>query len=359
MIEGFRFYSWPWLIGIPIAVGFLLWYGHPKRGPQVIFSSLDGLIDLPKSWIQKTKPLLLFAEFLGFALFFVALARPQYGRSESRISGQGIAIEMVLDVSGSMEALDFQLAGREVDRLTAVKKVVRVFVIGSSTSGLAGRRDDQIGLIAFGGFADSKCPLTLDHGALVEMVDALQVPKLLRDRRGRVVNEEAVQEERATAIGDGLALGVDRLRSAKAKSKVVVLLTDGDNNAGAVDPREAASIAKELGVKVYTIGIGRTGTVPFPQEDRFGGIIYVPTQFRVDEELLKEIATTTGGSYFHAADSVGLFEVYAQIDRLEKSDLEEAKFANYMELYPWFASVGFLMLGLVHVMRQTRFRSLV
>ncbi|MBU6173325.1 MAG: VWA domain-containing protein, partial [Planctomycetes bacterium] len=144
-----------------------------------------------------------------------------------------------------------------------------------------------------------------------------------------------------------------------AKSKVVVLLTDGDNNAGAVDPREAAAIAKELGIKVYTIGIGRTGTVPFPQEDRFGGIIYVPTQFRVDEELLKEIATTTGGSYFHASDSVGLLEVYAQIDRLEKSDLEETKFANYVELYPWFAGVGFLMFGLVHVMRQTRFRSLV
>jgi Ca-activated chloride channel family protein len=167
-----------------------------------------------------------------------------------------------------------------------------------------------------------------------------------------------MQEELATAIGDGLALAADRLRDTNSKSKVMVLLTDGDNNAGAIEPREAAAIAKELGIKVYTIGIGRNDVVPVPQEDEFGRTVLVPARFRVDEELLREIAQTTGGTYFHASDSEGLAEVYSEIDRLEKSRVEESKYSEYTELFHWFAGSGLALIVTVNILLETRFRSL-
>ena len=257
-----------------------------------------------------------------------------------------------------MEAIDFQLAGKDVSRLAAVKHVIEEFVLGSRASGLPGRPDDLFGLVAFGGFADSKCPLTLDHGALIDIVQGLEVPRPIRDKEGRVINAQALQEELATAIGDGVAVGVDRLRGAKAKSKVLILLTDGDSNAGVVDPREAARIAAESGIKLYTIGIGRNGTVPIPQEDEFGNRVLVPARFRIDEELLREMAKAGNGRYFHAADSEGLAGVYAEIDKLEKSAFEEAKYSEYTELFPWFAGRGLAVILAVGVLTETRFRSL-
>jgi Ca-activated chloride channel family protein len=358
MVESFRFQSWYFLIAIPIVVGLLVWANRRSARSRVVFSSLDGLEHCPMTLLGHLHPLLPWLTGVGFVLLTIGLARPQWGRSESRISSEGIAIQLAIDISGSMEAIDFQINNEDVDRLTAVKKVVKEFVLGSRASGLPGRRDDSIGLVAFGGFADSKCPLTLDHGALIDIVDSLEIPKAVRDRRGRVINEQALQEELATAIGDGLALSISQLKESKAKSKVIILLTDGDNNAGVVDPKEAASIAKELGIKVYTIGIGRNGIVRVPREDELGRRVLVPAQFRVDERLLKEIADETGGLFFNASDSEGLAKVYAKIDALEKSQLEETKFAQYQELYPWFLSVGLLLLGLVHGLNATRFRSL-
>jgi Ca-activated chloride channel family protein len=236
--------------------------------------------------------------------------------------------------------------------------VISEFVQGSRLRGLKGRRDDLVGLVAFGGFADSKCPLTLDHGALIDIVKGLEIPKPIRDRKGNVINEQTLSEELATAIGDGVALGLDRVRESKAKSKVVVLLTDGDNNAGSVDPREAASIAKELGIKLYTIGIGRNGVVPMPQEDEYGRRVLVPAQFRIDEDLLREMAEKTGGTYFHASDLDALTQVYSQIDRLEKSQFEELKFSQYSELFHWFAGVGLALILVVNLLMETRFRTL-
>ena len=151
---------------------------------------------------------------------------------------------------------------------------------------------------------------------------------------------------------------VDRLRGAKAKSKVLVLLTDGDCNAGVVDPREAARIAAESGIRLYTIGIGRSGMVPVPQEDEFGNRVLVPAQFRIDEDLLREMAKTGRGQYFHASDSEGLAQVYAEIDKLEKSEFEETKYSEYMELFRWFAGPGLAVILLVGVLSETRFRSL-
>ena len=357
-MDAFRFYSWLWLLLIP-AILLLGWLRTRRRiRPAVIFSSIADLKGLPVTWLQRIRRLMPLVYGLGLCLMIMALARPQSGKSESRVTGEGIAIELVLDISGSMEAIDFQLEKKDVSRLEAVKHVIGEFVLGSRSSGLPGRRDDQVGVVAFGGFADSKCPLTLDHGALVDIVRALEVPKAVRDRKGRVINSQSLQEDMATAIGDGLALGVDRLRGTKAKSKVVVLLTDGDNNAGAIEPREAAQIARASGIKVYTIGIGRNGVVPVPQEDEFGQRVLVPAQFRIDEDLLREMASTAGGEYFHASDSAGLGKVYAQIDRLEKSEFNETKYSEYRELFSWFAGPGLALVLAVGVLNETRFRSL-
>ena len=357
-MDSFRFYSWFWLLLLPVALLILWSRSNQRRRPTAVFSSIADLKTLPVTLMQRIHRTLPWLYGIGILLIIAGLARPQSGKSESRVTGEGIAIEMVLDVSGSMEAVDFQLQDKEVNRLEAVKHVITQFVLGSRDGSLPGRKEDLVGVVAFGGFADSKCPLTLDHGALVDIVNGLKIPKPIRDRQGRVINQTALQEELATAIGDGVALGVDRLRDAKAKSKVLVLLTDGDNNAGVVDPREAASIAKELGVKVYAIGIGRNGVVPVPQEDEFGRTVLVPAQFRIDEDLLREIAQTTGGKYFHASDSEGLTEVYSQIDKLEKSQFEELKFSEYTELFRWLAGSGMALIAAVSVLRETRFRSL-
>ncbi len=354
----FRFHSPLWLTLVPL-LAVALYVGLRLRSrPAAVFSSVADLRGLPVTLAQRLRRILPVLFGLGLCLVVAGLARPQAGKAESRISGQGIAIEMVLDISGSMEALDFQLGGHDVSRLAAVKHVLKEFVLGSRASGLSGRPDDLIGLVAFGGFADSKCPLTLDHGALVDIVQGLEIPRPIRDSRGQVINAKTLQEELATAIGDGVAAGIDRLRGARAKSKVLILLTDGDSNAGVVDPREAAKIAAELGIKLYTIGIGHNGTVPFPQEDEFGNRVLVPAQFRVDEDLLRELAQTGGGRYFHASGSEALAQVYAEIDGLEKSQLEETRYAEYSELFRWFAAPGLALVLLVGILMETRFRSL-
>jgi Ca-activated chloride channel family protein len=357
-MNSFRFFTSLWLLLLPIVVSLVAFRLRVGNKPTVLFSSIASFKALPVTWMQRIRRTLPWCYGAGLILLTIALARPQAGKSESRMTGEGIAIEIVLDVSGSMEALDFELDGQNVNRLEAVKYVITNFVLGSDDGKLAGRKDDLIGVVAFGGFADSKCPLTLDHGALVDIIDSLQIPKPVRDGQGRILNAEAMQEELATAIGDGLALAADRLRDTSSKSKVMVLLTDGDSNAGAIEPREAAAIAKELGIKVYTIGIGRNDVVPVPQEDEFGRTVLVPARFRIDEELLREIAQTTGGTYFHASDSEGLAEVYSEIDRLEKSRVEESKYSEYTELFRWFAGSGLALIVAVNILLETRFRSL-
>jgi Ca-activated chloride channel homolog len=357
-MDSFRFYSWFWFAMVPVVLALVWFYSRSSKRPASLYSSISDLKSLPITLMQRVNRNLPVLFATGLCLMVAGLARPQSGKSESRISGQGIAIELVLDVSGSMEALDFQLKDKEVSRLEAVKHVVSEFISGSRARGLPGRKNDLVGLVAFCGFADSKCPLTLDHGALVEIVKSLEVPKAIRDRRGKVINEDTLQEELATAIGDGVALGIDRLKDTKAKSKVLVLLTDGDNNAGVIEPREAAAIAKELGIKLYTIGIGRNGTVPFPREDEFGRRVLVGAQFRIDEALLKEMGESTGATYFHASDADGLAKVYAQIDQMERSEFEESKFSQYTELFRWFGGAGLALVLGVYIMKETRFRSL-
>jgi Ca-activated chloride channel family protein len=243
-----------------------------------------------------------------------------------------------------------------VNRLTAVKQVFRDFAAGEGE--LPGRPNDLIGLIAFGGYADSKCPLTLDHDVLLKTLAGVEIPQPVRDTRGRTLNARYLDEEMATAIGDAVTLAADRLRQSEAKSKVVILLSDGANNAGVVDPAQAAEAAKALGIKIYTIGVGTTGLAPYPIIDPFGRRRLIMQRLELDETTLKMMAEKTGGHYFHAKNTEALQEVYAEIDKLEKTVSEGKIYADYREFYQYamFPGLGLVLLEVLLV--ATRFRSL-
>ncbi len=350
-MTGFRFQD-PWwlLLLIPtLVIGwYLLW---PRRRTAVIYSNIDILKTLPRTAAMRIKKYLPVLWIVGLVLLILGMARPQRGLEEFRVKTEGIAIEMCLDRSGSMRALDFELEGERVDRLAAVKHVFRNFVNGDDN--LTGRPNDKIGLVAFGGYADAKCPLTLDHGALTEAVSAVTHPQPLV-QNGRIINEQLLQEESATAIGDAMALAIDRLKEADAKSKVIILLSDGEHNAGVTHPDEIAKVAKEMGIKVYTIGVGRTGVVPMP--DLYGRIRNTPV--RLDEAQLKKIAKTTGGEYFHADNTEALEGVYQEIDQLEKTKTEGRLYTQYKELYRYTWFLGLSLILCQSVLVSTRFRSM-
>ncbi len=363
----FRFQDPLWLLMlIPLVLAGMLAIRR-QRKVAVLYSDVTVLSSLPVTLALRFKRLLPWIRLFGLALVVMALARPQRGREEFRIRSEGIAIQMCIDRSGSMQAMDFQIDGEQVDRLTAVKKVFRDFVIG--TDDVSGRSDDLIGLVSFSGYAESKCPLTLDHGALLQVLDTVQLAELrrkLQEQGGaqRISGElqqrlvEALREEQMTAIGDAVSLGVDRLKDVKAKSKVIILLSDGESNAGVVTPDEAAEAAKAFGIKVYSIGIGSTGWAPVPDVDVFGRRVMRRQQVRLDEKTLRMLAETTGGSYFNAQDTQALEDVYAEIDRLEKTLSEGRLYTEYRELYQYAMFVGLILILLEIFLISTRFRSL-
>lgn len=275
-----------------------------------------------------------FLRVLAFALLVVALARPQIGKSATRVATEGIDIMLAVDVSGSMLAEDFEVDGKRVNRLEAVKSVVAGF--------LAKRPGDRVGLVLFAGRPYTQCPLTLDHGWLLKNLDRAEVGMI----------------EDGTAIGSALATAVRRLESSDAQTKIVILLTDGQNNAGKIPPSTAAEAAKSLGYRVYTIGAGTRGLAPFPQTDPFGNKVYVPTPVDIDEAALRQIAQTTGGRYYRATDLETLQGIYAEIDELEKSPYEGLQYLDYTELYPWLALPAFLLLVTESLLVQTWLRVL-
>lgn len=355
-MTGFRFQDPLWLLVlVPLAALALLAIRRQRRA-AVLYSDVSILAKLPKTMALRVKRVLPWLRVLGMALVVLALARPQRGREEYRIQTEGIAIQMCIDRSGSMQAMDFQLDGQQVDRLAAVKRVFRDFVAGRGR--LAGRPDDLIGLVAFGGYADSKCPLTLDHGALLEVLKEVKIAQPVYDSRGRMINERLLEEELATAIGDAVVLAVDRLKDVKAKSKVIILLSDGKQTAGVTDPPEAAETAKVFGIKIYSIGVGTTGMAPFPGTDAFGRKVLVPQLVELDEKTLKMLANTTGGRYFNAQDTRALEGVYAEIDRLEKTRSEGRLYTQYRELYQYAMFPGLALVLLEIILVCTRFRSL-
>jgi Ca-activated chloride channel family protein len=256
---------------------------------------------------------------LGMAFLVLALARPRMGHSYREQVTRGVDIMLVVDCSGSMASEDF----KPHNRLWVAKDVVKDFI--------QRRPDDRLGLVVFSGQAFTQCPLTLDHGILLTFVDRIALGMI----------------EDGTAIGNALATAVDRLRRSDAKSRIVVLLTDGQNNRGEVAPLTAAEIAKTFGVKVYTVGVGTRGFAMMPVEDPVFGKRYVQTQVDIDETTLQGVADRTGGRYFRATDAEKLKEIYGTIDQLEKTEVKTRERTDWNDRYAWFLVPGLaLLLGL-------------
>jgi len=275
-----------------------------------------------------------WAILAGLALLIAALARPQRVDSRTVRQTEAIALQMVVDVSGSMEALDFSTRGAERTRLDVVKDTFVEFI--------SKRPGDLIGLVTFGGYAASRVPLTIDHRALRHVLAGVEIPKPSLDRDGRIAN----QEELLTAIGDALATACARLEGSNIKSRVVVLLSDGESNTGLIKPDEAVQAAKALGIKVYTIGVGSNGQAPFRTRDVFGREVIRYGEVRIDEALLRRIAETTGGQYFNVRDPRGLERALTDIDLLERTPIRQEIYDRYAEWFPRFLWPGLLALAL-------------
>jgi len=351
----------PWWLLLLIPLVLLgLAMARRRRRAAVLYSDVTLFRAIAPTLALRVKRLLPGVRLLGLGLVVLAVARPQQGLEEFRIQAEGVAIQMCIDHSGSMQAMDFQLEGRQVDRLTAVKQVFRDFVAGKG--GLSGRSDDLIGLVEFGGFAESRCPLTLDHGALLQVLETVRIPEPLPvpadSRSEHALVQRLYEQDMSTALGDALVVAVDRLKDVKAKSKVIILLSDGKQTAGIIPPERAAATAKTYGIKVYTIGVGGTGVAALPSIDFFGNRVLQPQQVELDEATLRMLAETTGGRYFHAQDTETLAEVYAEIDRLEKTRSEARLYTEYRELYQYFLFPGLGLILLEIVLASTRFRSL-
>jgi Ca-activated chloride channel family protein len=297
-----------------------------RLASAVVYSSL-GIVDgAPRS--LRTRASLLPAALLALAVvaLAVALAGPRTGDATSVVRREGIAIAMAVDRSGSMHARDFVQEDTSLSRLDVVKRVFRDFVLRP------GRTDDLIGLVTFARYADGACPLTGDHGNLLSILEQQEI-----------VSERS---EDGTAVGEGLALAVERLRHQQVRSKVAILLTDGVSNAGDITPQQAAELALQHGIKVYTIGAGRTGWAPVPVRLPGGGTALQRAYVEMDEQTLREIADKTGARYFHAADADALSEVIDEIDRLERSEISEVRYLEYEQHYASFVVLAIaLMLG--------------
>jgi Ca-activated chloride channel family protein len=328
-----------------------------RRSPaSVVFSDVSLLRLVPRTFVQQCRVFVSWLFYLGMVLWIVALARPQSGKEEYRIRAEGIAMVLCVDRSGSMAAIDFTLNGKPVNRLEAVKKTFHDFVAGNSS--LSGRKDDMIGLLAFGGYVDAFCPLTLDHSTLLEMLTQIRLPEPIVDAHGNLLNQRLYEEENMTAIGDALAQAVDRIKNAQAKSKVIILLSDGEQTFGTLTPLEGAEIAKTFGIKIYTIGIGTTGEAPYQVIDPFGQQRITVQPVSIDEETLKKVAVMTGGQYFNAQSTLALERVYGEIDQLEKTIHEGRTYTQYTELFRYPLITGTVLILLHLFLICTRFRRL-
>ena len=307
------YYLWLLTLLVPM-IGYYVWRTL-QGGASIQISSVAGVGRAPRTVRYSLRHLPFAMRAAAFALLVVALARPQDVEQNVRTNTEGIDIMLAIDVSGSMLARDFK-----PDRITAAKEVAGSFI--------ADRYGDRIGLVAFAGEAFTQSPLTTDQSTLQTL--------LARIRSGLI--------EDGTAIGNGLATAINRLRESDAKSKVIILLTDGVNNQGQIAPMTAAEIAKAQGIRVYTIGVGTEGMAPYPAIDMFGNLTFVNQKVEIDEKVLKAISDMTGGRYFRATDKEKLKAVYDEINQLEKSKIEVMKHISYHELFlTWaLAALGLL-----------------
>lgn len=324
----------PWALLLLLLVPLLARRRRRDASPTLPFPVVAAVRAVGPGRRARWRWLLPALRLAALGVLIVGLARPQLGRAAARVRAEGIDIMLAVDISGSMQSEDFTLDGERVNRLDVVKRTVREF--------LDKRPNDRVGLVLFAARPYTQAPLTLDHGWLLTNLD--------RARTGMI--------EDGTAVGSALATAVGRLESSEAKSKVVILLTDGQNNAGKVPPLTAAESAKALGYRVYTIGTGTRGTAPFPQVDPFGRKVYVNVPVDIDEDTLRKIAETTGGRYFRATDTDGLRRIYDDIDKLETTSEEGLQYLEYDELYPWLVLVALLLLAGEAVLAQTWLRVL-
>jgi len=322
----------PWIfILLPVAL-LLLFSMKGERRPSLRFST-ESLLNRsrPTLTLRMSKGI-IFLRLLAVILIIIALARPQLMLQESRIETEGIDIILAVDTSTSMLAEDFELGGRRENRLEVVRDVIKDFI--------SHRHSDRIGIVAFAAAAYTVAPLTLDYGWLMQNLERVKIGMI----------------EDGTAIGSGLSSALNRLKDSGAKGKVVILLTDGRNNAGKISPLTAADAARALNIKVYTIGAGSKGLVPYPAKDVFGNTVYRQVQIDIDEETLKKIAEKTKGRYYRATDTKSLRNIYEEIDKIEKTPIEEKGYTEFKELFHLFLIPALVLLLLEVILKNTVLR---
>ena len=329
-------FAHPYLLLLLLLLPALAWLkGKRGRSPAFLYSSVKLVEGLTRTRRSRAGAFLAALRWLILAVFVAALAQPRLMKSNTTIKASGVDIAVALDLSGSMMSEDFVVKGERVNRFNMARSVLKQFIDE--------RPADRIGLVVFASQAYIATPLTLDHEFLHENLDRLEIGSISPNQ---------------TAIGDGLGTAVNRLRDLKSKSKIVILMTDGVNNAGKLNPLLAADAARALGAKVYTVGIGVQGMAPMPGTDVFGRKVYQMQPVDIDEETLTKIADATGGKYYRADNAERFQQIYAEIDKLEKTEATIRKYTEYKELFPWFVWGGLALLLIELVLGQTVFRRL-
>ncbi len=327
----FRFQT-PYWLGLLILIPVTIWYGRQHRPqPALASSGIQAVERMDRSLAAKLAWLMPALFYIILALMIGALARPQWGTRQTTVTTSGINIILALDLSESMAAFDFKHKGRIINRLEATKNVVQEFI--------AKREGDRIGMVVFGSQAYTQLPLTRDYGTIATMLQHLEIGAA----------------GKATAVGDAIGISLKRLQDIESKSNIIILLTDGRSNSGEFEPMATAAIAREKGVKIYTIGVGGTGRAPFLVSDPIFGQRYTYRRVDLDEKTLKAIAEETGGHYFRAQKMDGLQEVYATIDKMEKTDVKVDTYAEYNDLYIYLLLPALVLLGIWVVMTNSRF----
>lgn len=321
--------QWLWLLLLLIPlIGIQIWRRYRNRHPSMTFSDTSKLKNLPGNWRVYGTWIPPVLQWAAVALIILALARPQYQNTTVERNAEGIDIVMVLDISTSMRAEDLK-----PNRFEAARQVATDFIDK--------RISDRIGLVAFARQSFTVVPPTLDYSLMKQLLGELQIGVI----------------EDGTAIGMGIATAVNRLKESPAESKVIILLTDGQNNSGEIDPVTAADLATSYEIKIYTIGAGTRGTAPYPRQDPIFGTRYQNVEVNIDEEMLTQIADMTEGRYFRATDTDSLQQIYSEIDQLERTEIEEVIYTDYQDLYPRFLLPAFLLLVVSVVGDKVFFRT--
>jgi Ca-activated chloride channel family protein len=329
-------FAHPWLLLLLLLLPLAAWLkGRRGSSPAFVYSSVKLVAGLAGARRSRAGNFLAALRWLALALLIVALAQPRFAKSTTEVKASGVDIVVALDMSGSMISEDFEVRGERVNRFNMARSVLKKFIDQ--------RPNDRIGLVLFASQAFIGTPLTLDHDFLQENLDRLEIGAI---------------EQNSTAIGDGLGTAINRLRDLNAKSKIVILMTDGQNNSGKLDPLLAAEAAAAMKVKVYTVGIGEQGIAPMPVFMNGQKVGYQNVPVDVDETTLQKIADKTGGKYYRADNAEKFRQIYAEIDKLEKTDATVKKYTQFDELFPWFVAGGLALLLLELGLGQTILRRL-